>query len=149
LLKTAVIEGDYRYQLTRTWDTALPTLFIVMCNPSTADADRDDPTVRKCIEIAKTWRYGSIDVRNLFAFRSPTPATLRNVINPIGPKNDAYLREVLPRFLAAWGKNGSYMGRDESAPLPRVRLTLAMIPIHPLALSYIAKPVPKEPVSWS
>ena len=36
----------FRFELTRDWDSSRPRLMYVMLNPSTADAERDDPTIR-------------------------------------------------------------------------------------------------------
>ena len=41
----------YRYWLWREWNVELPRLSFVMLNPSTADADRNDPTIRRCIQF--------------------------------------------------------------------------------------------------
>lgn len=44
--------GLYRYHLWRRWDTG-PSVMWIMLNPSTADADEDDPTIRRCVGYAK------------------------------------------------------------------------------------------------
>ena len=62
--------GCYRYWLTRTWNPRRATLCWVLLNPSTADADRDDPTIRRCQGFARSWGYGGIVVVNLFAYRA-------------------------------------------------------------------------------
>jgi hypothetical protein len=104
----AAIEGSYRYALWRALDpqaTKTRVLF-VMLNPSTADASNDDPTLRRCLGFARAWKFGSLEVCNLFALRSQKPDALRIARDPIGPKNDAFLRAALGRarlVVAAWG----------------------------------------------
>lgn len=105
----------YRYRLTRLWDAARPTLGVIMLNPSTADARRDDPTIRRCMGLARAWGYGGIEVVNLFAWRTRTPAALRRVADPVGRRNDAWLRRLARRgadVLFAWGAHGALRGRD-------------------------------------
>ena len=71
--------GQYRYQLTREahdqFATRGPALFI-MLNPSTADAELDDPTIRRCRGFAKAWDCAGIVVANLYALRATDPAAL-------------------------------------------------------------------------
>ena len=45
----------YRYSLWRVWDESLPRCCFCMLNPSSADAQRSDPTVTRCLNFAKTW----------------------------------------------------------------------------------------------
>ncbi len=116
IIKDAVISpcGLYRYRLSRTWDIHVLPLPWIMLNPSTADAEIDDPTIRRCIAFSKREDAGGIEVLNLFALRATNPAVLRHSSDPIGPDNDAWIREVLfphSRVVAAWGEHGKLLGR--------------------------------------
>lgn len=113
----AVIAGDYRYLLWRTWDAALSRLLWVMLNPSTAGESSDDPTIRRCVGFSRSWGYGGLEVVNLFALRTAKPSTLRQATEPIGPENDRYIAEAATRadgIVVAWGEHGGYMGRDRA-----------------------------------
>ena len=104
--------GHYRYSLGRRWSDA-STLAIIMLNPSQADSSVDDPTIRRCIGLAKGWGFGAIAVVNLFAYRSPH----RQAADPVGPENDAALitaAQQADRILLAWGNWGSWQGRDRA-----------------------------------
>jgi hypothetical protein len=70
--KSATISqcGLYRYDLWRRWDSSIPGVAFIGLNPSTADAEKDDPTIRKCVAYAKKWGFGSLCMLNLFAFRA-------------------------------------------------------------------------------
>lgn len=106
--KSAVISdcGLYRYELRRRWSDG-PLLEWVMLNPSTADSDIDDPTIRRCIGFAKAWGFNGIRVCNLFALRATDPAELSNpMIDPTGPDNHHHLRiERGPITVCAWGSH--------------------------------------------
>lgn len=97
--------GRYRYALGRAWDDTRPIFSIVMLNPSTADHELNDPTIRKVIHFAKQEGCGSLLVRNLFAWRATKPHELRLVADPHGPQNEAALdrRIVFGLRVAAWG----------------------------------------------
>ena len=104
----------YRYSLTRRWvaDPHARVLTFVMLNPSTADADTDDPTIRRCIGFARREGFGRLRVVNLFAYRATNPKALLTCLDPVGPENDEYLdsarisTSVAPKILvAAWGVN--------------------------------------------
>jgi hypothetical protein len=109
--------GMYRYSLWRIWDSAKDGhLVFVMLNPSKADADLDDPTIRRCIGFAKTWGFGSIEVVNLFAFRATDPSELKKCKDPIGPHNNKHIHSAAARatkIVFAWGVNGTLLSRDK------------------------------------
>jgi hypothetical protein len=151
--KDAVIRGEnreYRYQLTRVWDQSLPYCVWVMLNPSTADADSDDATIRKCMGFAMSWNYGGITVVNLFAWRSRSPKALITAgIDPIGPENDHYITLAVrgaARVVCGWGATPFAVTRAPAVTAriwrhsPRPPMCLGMTkagePKHPLTLGY-------------
>ena len=102
----AWIEGNYRYLLLRKWADG-PVLGIGMLNPSTADAERPDPTLLRCIHFASAWGFGGLIVFNPFALRSPSPKALLVAEDPIGPLNDNAICVALSKSharLVAWGR---------------------------------------------
>lgn len=112
--KHAVISEDglYRYSLLREWDPQVAGVTFVMLNPSTADADVDDPTIRRCIAFAKREGFGKLLVLNLYAFRATNPKELLTCADPVGEENDTFLRaniglrtEFGDPVIAAWGVN--------------------------------------------
>lgn len=112
LEKDAVISdcGTYRYLLRRTWDHNRQRALFVMLNPSTADADNDDPTIRSCIRLCRFWGYGSFEVVNLFAFRSTDPNALLDAADPVGPRNIDVIEAAANRcdaIICAWGAHKS------------------------------------------
>jgi len=99
--------GKYRYVLSRTWGGGREFVCFIMLNPSTADAEKDDPTIRRCVSFAQRWGYSKLEVVNLFAWRTPYPGDFRGVADPVGPDNDRYVLEALARatiVVAAWGR---------------------------------------------
>jgi len=107
--------GARRYRLWRRWAVTAPRVVFIMLNPSTADAARDDPTIRRCVGFARRWGFGSVEVVNLFAYRATRPAALRRVGDPVGRSNDTHILEAVRRarrVVAAWGDQGRLFGRD-------------------------------------
>jgi hypothetical protein len=137
-------DGRYRYRLWRRWDRSRPVVAFVMLNPSTADARRDDPTIRRCVAFARRWGYGGIEVVNLFALRATDPRALQAADDPIGPVNDRHVRRALAAartLVLAWGARGAM--RDRAASTRRLvspraprclGLTRSGEPRHPLYL---------------
>lgn len=121
--KAAIISdcGLYRYKLTRFWgpEHALP---FVMLNPSTADADIDDPTIRRCMGFARREGAGGIIVVNLFGLRATDPSELHKTRDPFGSANRGEIHALGQwAFLAgvpvvcAWGTHGWYKSANDDA----------------------------------
>ena len=94
--RTACIDetGAYRYKLSRIRNPDKPMVMFIMLNPSTADANVDDPTIRRCIGFTERWGYGDLWVGNLFALRSSRPRDLLMADAPMGPENDSALNSI-------------------------------------------------------
>jgi hypothetical protein len=157
LVKAATLSacGRYRYNLLRTWDIARPAVCWVMLNPSTADADRDDNTIRKVTKYARTWGHGGIVVVNLFALRSTDPAELyKTGAAAVGPENDGCILTAARGaglVMAAWGNHGAYRARQAEVVtalrvagvrLHHLGLTKDGHPRHPLYLADDLEPEP-------
>lgn len=142
--------GQYRYQLTRQWGDGEACTFI-MLNPSTADADIDDATVRRCMDFCRRWSYDGLLILNLFAYRATNPSELQAVADPVGPENDEHilrgLKSARGPVIAAWGAHGSYMGRDVDVmhlvdrPMMCLSKTMRGAPGHPLYLPKTRQPM--------
>lgn len=136
--------GCYRYRLWRQWNAAAARLTFIMLNPSTADAQVNDPTIRRCLGFASAGADGSLEVVNLFAFRTPHPHLLQQANDPIGANCDAAILAAVQRsdcVVLAWGNHGQLYGRDQavlkllkSQPLHCLGLTQTGQPRHPLYL---------------
>jgi hypothetical protein len=115
-----------------------------MLNPSTADAERDDPTIRRCIGFSQAWGFGSAEIVNLFALRATDPGVLRVHADPVGPETDDHILSAAARaevVIAAWGAFGFATSRAEHvlSLLSNKRLhclgrTRSGAPRHPLYL---------------
>lgn len=107
--KTAVIseDGKHRYKLSREWDASLPKVLFIMLNPSTADAENDDPTIRRCIGFAKAWGYGGIWVGNLFSYRTAYPKELKghDVYTSENLKHIYDMKNQSDKIICAWGNS--------------------------------------------
>lgn len=164
----ALIDGPYRYWLTRDWrpvdsaDTRAGVLW-VMLNPSTADHTQDDPTIRKCIGFTERLGFKSLAVVNLFAYRATDPRQLEHAeshapFDVVGPRNDGIISKlatVASVVVCAWGafetKNFAVRYRAEIvkqllAPARKVICLgyskASRQPRHPLMLPYTSAPQP-------
>lgn len=172
-------DGRYRYRLTREWrfphdpkhwrwwsikDGAgnkmgePKSCLFVMLNPSTADGNKDDPTINRCVSFAKSMRYERLEVVNLFAFRTPSPKVLLSVPeadDPVGWQNQEIVElaaEDAGIIICAWGAHGAHMGQDDTMlgwlsghekKLHHLgQLTKHGMPRHPLYLGAWSRPSP-------
>jgi hypothetical protein len=143
---------NYRYALWRRWEPNAPYVLFIGLNPSTADENEDDPTLRRCKRFAADWGYGAIYMANLFALRATDPKEMLEHGDPIGADNDRWL-ENLARgaglVVAAWGAHGGHQRRDDQVKtllhceLKCLGKTKSGRPRHPL---YIKADKPLEPL---
>lgn len=179
--------GKYRYRLWREWrlgnspqwdmwtdDDGAPIVdgagqqlgeplsaLFIMLNPSTANGDQDDPTIRRCVAFAKAWGFDRMEVVNLFAWRATDPRDILAMTakgDPIGPDNQHHVDRALNDaglVICAWGANGGHIGQDETMlgwieenirehQPHALRLTKAGHPAHPLYL-----PATLRPFAWN
>ena len=100
--------GRYRYALSRKIShESEKTLCFICLNPSTADAKKDDPTVRRCMRFAQDWGYGGLYIVNLFAWRgTDNNVLLREPESKVGRYCDHYIDKYITACdmtVAAWG----------------------------------------------
>jgi len=146
----------YRYLLTRVWDKTRPRALFVMLNPSTATEVQNDPTVERCERRARTLGFGAFRVTNIFAWRATDPKEMRAQPDPVGPENDAAIRDSVDwatgagaKIICAWGAHGAHLDRGAAVErllratgreLWHLGLTKAGAPKHPLYIGYDRQP---------
>lgn len=138
----------YRYALYRIWDDSKPLVMFIGLNPSTANENEDDPTIRRVKRFARDWGFGGVYMMNLFAYITPYPDKLILYADPIG-NNDAWLKEVSEKCGAvvfAWGsfKQATERAKDVSKLFTNamaLRINKDGTPAHPLYIPANVKPV--------
>ena len=152
-------DRKYRY----VWETAALGIFgplqrplFLMLNPSTADENQTDPTLRRCIGFAKQWGCDGIVVGNLFAFRTAYPDAMFAQADPVGPDNDHILPKLAraaPFVVCGWGAQAGAQARvahvlallQQNAPMTPLKclgFTKGGHPRHPL---YVPKAAMLQP----
>jgi hypothetical protein len=143
----------YRHSLGRHWDRDKGYVLFIGLNPSTADAAKDDPTIRRCIRFARDWGYGGMKMCNLFDWRATKPKNVPRDSFAVSEFNDPMLRVSVAQagiVIAAWG-NVPWA----DARITEVRRTVfceekrwytlgllkSGFPRHPLYVPAAAKPV--------
>lgn len=149
-------DGHFRYCLRRRWKTLGPNLCFLMLNPSKADAHQDDPTVRRCMAIARRMDYAGIVIVNLFAFRSTDPNVLQDNSLYIGQMNMYHIQEAVDyvdKVICSWGVHpiannqarrvGTILDKaGMSDKLYCLRMTSNGYPMHPLFADSSLIPIP-------
>jgi hypothetical protein len=87
--------GTYRYLLTRQLGAGTRLGTFIMLSPSTADAERDDATIRKCVGFARRLGCAGLQIVNLFALRAADPAALRLADDPVGSENAVWIGRAI------------------------------------------------------
>lgn len=138
----------YRYLLTRGAQGprgAHSRVVFVMLNPSTADHDQNDQTIRKCIGFAERVRHQlwddlAIEIVNLFAIRATDPDNCFAALAPIGGEvNDAAILAACrdaDLVVCAWG---AYPKAQPRASQVRQMLRVAGVELHRFAPPRLVK----------
>lgn len=135
-------DRQYRYVLHREWDGKKPYVMFIGLNPSIADENENDQTLKRCIGFAKSWGYGGLCMTNLFAFVSTDRDVMKEADEPIGLDNDMWLLKTagqVEKVVAVWGEDGTHLGRSSQvreliSNLYYIKLTKTGEPSHPLYL---------------
>jgi hypothetical protein len=148
----------YRWTLDREVDpSGKTTLLWIMLNPSTADAWKDDPTIRKCRGFTQRLGFHRMRVVNLYGWRATKPHNLRLAGDPVGTLNDSHVgfeMNTADMVIVAWG--GHTLPRSVTpTKAERIRSIVGMAgrsqalwclgttkdgsPRHPLMLPYETK----------
>ncbi len=97
----------YRYLMSRIWKEEDGLVNFIGLNPSTADAEVDDHTIRCMVRFAMQWGYGGILVTNLSAERATKPKELSGDSFQVDDDvNNRYIIETAARssqIVACWG----------------------------------------------
>lgn len=131
----------YRYAFARCWAHQGPLVLWVMANPGTGDTDNGiRPTLNRCINWSKKWKFSGLMIGNLFAARSKKTELISKLDEPVGRFNDVALKlmtRLAKRTVVAWGNWGAMKGRAaEVLPLLSnltcLKITGEGHPWHPL-----------------
>lgn len=105
-MKGAIFSEDrlYRYALWRHWDER-PKLMVIGLNPSTANEEVNDPTIKKVIKIADFNGFGGVYMLNLFGIVSKDPSILKSHHDPIAKQQEYldYYSQLCSKIVFAWG----------------------------------------------
>lgn len=141
--------GRYRYGLRRDIGDGDRSILFIMANPSTADANEDDPTIRRCIGFARSLGFDRLYVGNLNPFRATDPRDVTMPPAEILDTNERWIlkmRNVSCEVVCAWGANPdpdlldrawTWIGHKPKA----LALTKHGQPRHPLYLRKDLEPV--------
>lgn len=162
IVRSAVISTDGRYRYVLHRDNISPDatgrVVWIMLNPSTADGEVDDPTIRRCIGYTRDWGYRDLSVVNLFPVRLTDSKLLKGNVEPpeITKINTGFLEsETIFNdpviVVCAWGALGVIAQREKKVvrhltelgvQLNVLRLSEDRHPWHPLYLPKALKPIP-------
>lgn len=155
-----IVDDLFRYTLIRRWHKDAPLLVVCMCNPSTANANVDDPTVLALMHFAYAWGFGGILIVNEHAFRASRPSKLKEALDPNGPDNWRHMHRACDYAadtsgiaLVAWGNltNGKTFqkyARRHGLRLVCLGTTQNGSPKHPMARGVHRIPRDQQPIDW-
>lgn len=159
--------GRHRYVLGRRWDQeeTFRMVNFIMLNPSVADTEVDDPTIRRCMGFAKRWGCNELVVTNLYPIVTEHPSVMKAAEDRLGPRveagsrlfvNHGYIERVARDadiVICAWGAHATPTAVNlalgsifEAGADPHcLRWTKDGQPSHPLYLPSDLDPKPWRP----
>jgi hypothetical protein len=169
---TIAFDGLCRLDLSRVWDETRPLAAWLLTNPSTADAEEDDPTAKRMRHFSTLVGCGGFVAVNYRPWRTPYPAELWRALRAgkITPAmmdaNDVAIvvASARARFhFVAFGVEPPRRDRDgleraldmfagsRSFDLPLLCLGVSDDgwPLHPLARGKFAIRNDRQPMPWS
>jgi hypothetical protein len=116
--RTAIFNSDrtHRFLLKRKIRPGDTICLFIMLNPSTADGEKNDNTISRCIKFADLWGFSWMWACNIFSIRSTDPKALYQPGKINDPYNDLYIKaavEVSDRVMCAWGNHGNRNRRGD------------------------------------
>lgn len=144
--------GLYRYRLERDLGRAGPTAAMIGVNPSIANDDRNDQTIRKDIGFGERHGWGRLIKGNLFSLVSTDIKGLRRLETPRDPINDEHLAQIMrdadlvvacwapprkcPRHLQSRWRRVVAIAAEVGTTLHCIGTTSEGHPRHPLMTAY-------------
>jgi len=146
----------YRYQLRREVDMFSDQVYAYFgINPSTADENVDDATVRRWIGFTERFNGRCFIVGNAFAYRATDVNKLASAIDPVGPDNNKNIMDIIDQadiLVPCWGSKNKIpkklhsrldevmcLLKESGKPVKSFGFTGSGDPKHPLMLSYKTK----------
>lgn len=147
----------YRFILSRVWDDQKPMVMFIGLNPSVADAENDDPTVRRMIGFAQDWGFGGFYIVNCFPFIATCPKKLNkwyyadDYYSAMYQNHDhiSETRNKCSRVVFCWGGNEMVVNQKIDQVLKNTfpdamvfKLNADGSPKHPLYVPKITQLIP-------
>lgn len=142
----------YRYSLTRWIEAGAQSggnVLWVMANPSIADAERDDATIRRVVSFSSRWGFRTATVVNVYAFRATHPKHLLAAhhagIDVQGPHNQWHIMRAARfagRIVLAWGAcfSGAHWDQAKADAIKALQLRHADTSLMHLGLTRSGEP---------
>jgi hypothetical protein len=100
-------DGLFRYRLDRDLGGDGAAALILGVNPSDADAEKNDQTIRKDLGFCERYGWGWLTKGNLFSLVATDVNELKTAPDPVGPENNEHLIAMLKEadiVIVAWGR---------------------------------------------
>lgn len=93
----------HRLYLTRIWEPTGSIVMFIGLNPSVANKEKNDPTMRRVIDYAKQWGFGGVVMVNCYSYIATKP---KDLVTENIPDTDFYIWKMgqnSAQVVFAWG----------------------------------------------